>query len=167
MGRKKVYEVKLLPKERDHLINLVSVGEEKVRKLTRVRILLKANEGWTDEQIHKALDVGQATVGRIRKRYAEEGLEVALNRKPTSRQYERKIDGKTEAHLIAMTCGAVPEGYVRWSLRLLSERLVTLEQVEIESVSHETVRQVLKKRPQGMAKQTMGNLPTSKRRIRV
>ncbi len=145
MGRKKIFEVNLSQTEHDHLKNLVSVGEEKTRKLTRARILLKANEGWTDEQIHEALDVGQATVGRVRKRYAEAGLEVALNRRPTSRQYERKIDGKTEAHLIAMACGDAPEGYARWSLRLLSERLVALEQVEIESVSHETIRQALKK----------------------
>lgn len=145
MGRKKRYEVKLADTERDHLKNLVSAGVEKARKLTRARILLKANEEWTDKQVHEALDVGEATVERIRKRYVEEGLDVALNRKPTSRQYERKIDGKTEAHLIAMVCGDAPEGYARWSLRLLSERLVTLEQVEIESVSHETVRRALKK----------------------
>ena len=145
MGRKKVFEVNLSQAERDHLKNLVSVGEEKARKLTRARILLKASEGWTYQQIHEALDVGQATVGRIRRRYSEEGLDVALNRRPTSRQYERKIDGKAEAHLIAMVCGDAPEGYARWSLRLLSQRLVALEQVEIESVSHETVRQVLKK----------------------
>jgi len=145
VGRKKIFEVNLSQAEYDHLRNLVSGGMEKVRKLRRVRILLKASEGWTDEQIHEALDVGQATVGRIRKRYAEEGMDAALNRRPTSRQYERKIDGKAEAHLIAMACGDAPEGYARWSLRLLSERLVTLEQVEIESVSHETVRQTLKK----------------------
>lgn len=145
MGRKKTYEVSLSQAERDHLKNLVSVGMEKTRKLTRARILLKADEEWTDEQIHKALDVGLATVGRIRKQYAEAGLAVALNRKPTNRQYKRKIDGKTEAHLIAMVCGKAPAGYARWSLRLLSERLVTLEQVEIESVSHETIRQTLKK----------------------
>jgi transposase len=145
VGRKKVYEVNLSKAERDHLENLVSTGVEKARKLTRARILLKANEGWTDKQIHEALDVGQPTVGRVRKRYAEEGLDVSLNRRPTRRQYERKIDGKAEAHLIALVCGEAPEGYARWSLRLLSERLVALEQVEIESVSHETVRQALKK----------------------
>jgi transposase len=145
VGRKKVYEVNLSQAERDHLENLVSTGVEKARKLTRARILLKANEGWTDKQIHEALDVGQPTVGRVRKRYAEEGLDVSLNRRPTRRQYERKIDGKAEAHLIALVCGEAPEGYARWSLRLLSERLVALEQVEIESVSHETVRQTLKK----------------------
>ena len=156
MGRKKVFEVNLSQAERDHLKNLVSVGVEKVRKLTRARILLKASEGWTNKQIHEALDVGQTTVERIRKRYAEEGLEAALHRRPTSRQYERKIDGKAEAYLIAMTCGDAPEGYARWSLRLLAERLVTLEQVEIESVSHETVRQTLKKMTSNRGKTNNG-----------
>ena len=87
MGRKKVFEVNLSQAEHDHLKNLVSAGVEKARKLTRVRILLKASEGWADEQIQKALDGGLATVGRIRKRYVEEGLEAALNRRPTRRQY--------------------------------------------------------------------------------
>ena len=145
MSRKKVYEVKLSESERDHLKNLVSTGTEKARKLTRVRILLKADEAWTDEAISQALDVGIATVGRVRRRYVEAGLDRVLNRKPSRRQYERKIDGNSEAHLIALTCGEPPAGYARWSLRLLARELVKLEQVELETVSHETVRQVLKK----------------------
>lgn len=145
MARKQEYPVRLSQSEREHLENLISTGTEKARKLTRARILLKADAGWTDEQTVVALDVGMSTIGRIRKRYKTEGLDVALNRKPTRRQYERKIDGAAEAQLIALTCGEPPEGYARWSLRLLAERLVRLEQVEIESVSHETVRQVLKK----------------------
>lgn len=145
MPRKKVYEVKLTSSERDHLENLISSGTEKARKLTRARILLKANAGWQDEQICQALDTSRPTVERVRKAYAEGGLERALERQPTSRQYERKIDGQTEAHLVALACGAPPEGSARWSVRLLATHLVTLEQVEIESVSHETVRQTLKK----------------------
>jgi len=145
MARKKVYEVNLSPSERDHLKNLVSTGAEKARKLTRARILLKADEGWKDEAISQALDVGMATVGRVRHRYIVEGLDGVLNGKPSNRQYERKIDGKIEAHLVALACGDAPEGYANWSLRLLAERLVRLEQVELESVSHETVRQALKK----------------------
>ncbi len=145
MGRKQTYQVKLSQSERDHLENMVSTGTEKVRKLTRARILLKANAGWSDPEIAQALDVGVSTIERARKRYATEGLEAALNRKPTRRQYEQKLDGEAEAHLIALACGEPPEGYAEWSLRLLAERLVRLEQVDIESVSHETVRQVLKK----------------------
>ena len=145
MPRKKEYDVKLSQPERDQLKNLVSSGTAKTRKLTRGRILLKADEGWTDKAISQALDVGMATVGRIRRKYVENGLNNALNRKPSSRQWERKIDGKTEAHLLVLTCGEAPEGYARWTLRLLADRLVRLEQVTIASVSHETVRQVLKK----------------------
>jgi len=113
--------------------------------LTRARILLKADAGWIDQEIVKALDVSPPTVGRIRKQYVTEGLDGTLNRKAPRRHYERKLDGADEAHLIALTCSEPPAGYARWSLRLLSERWVTLEQVKVESVSHETVRQVLKK----------------------
>ena len=107
--------------------------------------MLKADEKWIDEEISKALDVGLATPGRIRKKYVEEGLACTLNDKTRCREYEPKIDGKTEAHLIALVCGEPPEGYAHWSLRLLAAELVKLEQVELETVSHETVRQVLKK----------------------
>jgi transposase len=145
VARKQAYQVKLWQSERDHLENLISSGTENARKLTRARILLKADAGWIDKEIATALDVGRPTVERIRKRYASEGLESALNRKAPHRQYERKLDGTDEAHLIALTCSEPPEGHARWSLRLLSERLVALEQVSVESISHETVRQVLKK----------------------
>ncbi|MCK5344533.1 MAG: helix-turn-helix domain-containing protein, partial [Candidatus Heimdallarchaeota archaeon] len=142
---KKIYKVDLPEEERHHLINLVSSGTENTRKLTRCRILLRANDGWIDQDISQALDVGQSTVERIRKKYFENNLEYAINRRPSSRQYERKVDGKTEAHLIALSCGDPPAGYADWTLRLLADRLVELEQVELETISHETVRQVLKK----------------------
>lgn len=100
----------------------MATGTEKARKLTRARILLKADEGWTDEQTVKALDLSLPTIGRVRKRYATEGFDSALKRKATRRQYERKSEGNTEAHLIALTCSEPAEGYARWSLRLLSER---------------------------------------------
>ena len=145
MARTQDYQVKLSQSERDHLANLVSSGTESARKLTRARILLKADAGWIDQEIVKALDVSPPTVGRVRKQYVTEGLDGALNRKAARRQYERKIDGADEAQLIALTCSEPPARYARWSLRLLSERWVTLEQVKVESVSHETVRQVLKK----------------------
>lgn len=148
---KKMYTVDLPEDERDHLINLISSGTEKTRKITRCRILLKADEGWIDQDISEALNIGQSTVERIRKKYFENDLEYAINRKPSSREYKRKIDGKTEAYLIALSCGDVPKGYAKWTMRLLADRLVKLEQVEIESVSHETVRQVLKKNDKAMA----------------
>jgi transposase len=145
MSKKKMYDVNLSIAERNHLENLVSTGVEQARKLTRARILLKADEKWLDKDISEAIDVGQATVERIRKKYVEEGLDVALNRKPSSRQYERKLDGAAEAHLTTLVCGEAPEGRSRWTLRLLADRLVQLEQIEVESVSYETIRRVLKK----------------------
>jgi len=156
MPKKQAYRVKLSQAERDHLKNLVSTGEEKARKLTHARILLKAEAGWTDDEIAKALDVGRATVGRVRTKYVTEGFEAALNRKPPDREYERKMDGETEAHLVALVCGEAPEGRARWTLRLLAEHLVRLEQVEIESISHETVRRALKKTHSSRGKTSNG-----------
>ena len=142
---RKRYVVGLASEEKDHLHELVSAGSEKARKLAHARILLKANEGWTDKSIHQALDVSVPTIGRVRRRFAEEGLQGALNHRPPNRVYKRKLDGSDEAHLIALACSPPPEGRTRWTLRLLSEKLVTLEQVEHESVSYQTVRRVLKK----------------------
>jgi transposase len=142
---KKIYIVELSEGEREHLENIVSSGTEKARKLTRARILLKADEGWTDPQIQAALDVSRPTVERVRCKYVTEGLNAALNRKQPARDYQRKIDGRDEAHLIALVCSAPPDGYAKWSMRLLAERFVALEQVAVETVSHETVRQTLKK----------------------
>ncbi len=141
----KKYKVKLEKSEREHLENITSSGTEKVRKLRRVRILLKADEGWTDQEIQEALDVSRPTIERVRKNYAEKGLAAAINRKASTCQYKRKLDGREEAHLIALVCGAPPEGRARWSLRLIAEHFVALEQVELESISHESIRQVLKK----------------------
>ena len=141
----KIYKVNLDDQEVAYLKKMISAGEEKARTLTRARILLKVNDGWTDEAIEDALDVGTATVARLRRRFAEEGLEASLHHRRSRRRYERLLDGKTEAHLIKLACSDPPEGRNRWTLRLLAERLVMLDEVDIESVSHETVRQVLKK----------------------
>jgi transposase len=141
---KKKYIVKLMPDERQELETLISSGEARARKLTRARILLKADEGWTDKAISAALDAGTSTIERVRKRFVETGLEAIQRRKPR-RRYEHKIDGNAEAHLIALACSVPPEGRARWTLRLLADKLVVLEEVDIKSVSHETVRQVLKK----------------------
>ncbi len=142
---KKVYQVQLTDEERDHLSRIIARGEEKARKLTRARILLKADENWTDEQISTALDVGLATVPRIRKRYVEGGLTHALENKASTRQYTRKIDGRNEAHLIAVVCGKPPEGNARWTLRLLADEFVVLDNGDVETISYETIRRVLKK----------------------
>jgi transposase len=144
MPRKK-YIVNLTEEERVRLKNMISAGQESARKLARARILLKADEGWTDATISQALDVGTATVGRVRQRCVEESLEAALNRRKPGRNYERKLDGQAEAHLIALACSKPPVGYGRWTLRLLADELVKLEQVELDSISHEAVRIALKK----------------------
>jgi Homeodomain-like domain len=144
----KRYRVTLTEEERQDLRKLVSVGKGAARKLVRARILLLADQAEgglakADPQIVEALGCGRATVERVRKLFVEEGLPATLQPKPTTRIYERKFDGAAEAHLIALACGAPPEGRARWTLRLLGDRLVGLGR--LESVSHETVRQTLKK----------------------
>jgi len=145
----KKYFVTLTSEERSYLEKLVSSGSAPARKLRRARILLKSDcseEGpnWTYQAICNAFDVNSLTVTNIRKAFAEGGLDQALNRKKPDREYEHRLDGNAEAHLIALACSPAPEGYERWSLRLLQERFVRLEIVE--SVSHETIRGTLKKR---------------------
>ena len=145
---KKCYLVTLSIQEREQLQALVSQGKAAARKLVRARILLLADEAEggprkSDPDIVEALGCGRATVERVRKQFVEEGLEATLTPKPTTRTYENRLDGKAEAHLVALACGAPPEGRSRWTLRLLADRIVGLGYVE--SVSHETVRQTLKK----------------------
>ena len=143
------YFVKLTSEDRSYLEKLVSSGSAPARKLRRARILLKSDcsddgPNWTYETICDAFDVNSLTVANVRKAFAEGGLDKALNRKKPNRAYEHCLDGNAEAHLIALACSAAPEGYERWSLRLLRDRFVKLEIVE--SVSHETIRTTLKKK---------------------
>ena len=147
---KKKYPVILSEAEREQLKSLIAAGTAPARKLTHVRILLKADQslegpGRVDEAIADAVETSQPTVARVRKRYFEEGLEAALNRRPPNREYRRKLDGEQEARLIALACSEPPEGQARWSLRLLADRLVELEVVD--EVSYQTVRRTLKKTP--------------------
>ena len=142
------HRVVLTADQRDFLIDLVCAGEASARKITRARILLKADDGsfgeaWSDGFIAEALDVGTATVERLRRRFAEEGLTAAINRRKPQRDYERKVDGRLEAQLTRLACSTPPAGHAQWGLRLLAEQLVELGY--IESISHETVRQTLKK----------------------
>ena len=145
----KHYRVMLTPTERDSLKRLLAAGTASARKLTHARILVKADQGpdgpgWVDQAIAEAVEVSQPTVFRVRKQYLEEGLEAALNRRPPTREYVRKLDGVQEAHLIALACAKPPSGQARWSLRLLADKLVELEIVE-DGVSYQTVRRILKK----------------------
>ena len=144
----KKYHVTLTDDERSMLRDLLSAGKAPARALTHARILLKADESgdspaWSDEAIRKALDVGLSTVTRVRERFVEEGLEAALERHKPRRDYSHLVDGECEAHLVALACSAPPVGHKRWTLRLLADKMV--EREYIDSVSHETVRQVLKK----------------------
>jgi len=144
----KKYVVTLTDEEREELGRMIVSGKGAARKLLHARILLKADQsaggpGWEDVAIAQGLDAGTATIERVRKQFVEEGLEAALARRPPQREYARKLDGEGEAHLIALACSQAPEGRRRWTLRLLAGRMVALEYVD--QVSHETVRQVLKK----------------------
>lgn len=144
----KRYLVTLTAEEREELGALISRGKASARTLTRARILLLADQAEggpakSDPEIVEAVMCGRATVERVRRQFVEEGLESALTRKPTLRTYENKIDGRTEAHLVALTCGAPPEGRARWTLRLLADQMVALGY--FESLSYETVRMTLKK----------------------
>jgi transposase len=144
----KKYIVDLTSEERQILEQLTSKGKAQVYKINHARILLKADinsaQGeWTDRAMSQALDISTATIERVRQRFVEQGIEAALNRQVQQKRKPRRLDGEQQAHLIAMVCGPTPAGQGRWTLRLLAERMVELGYVE--SVSHETVRQTLKK----------------------
>ena len=141
------YRVSLTEQERAQLRTVVGSGVAPARMLTRARILRKADHGeggpgWSDAAIAGALDVQPAMVQRIRRQFVTEGLAPTLARKRPDRVYERTLDGRGEAALVALACGAPPEGQAQWSLRLLADELVRLDVVEM--ISPETVRQTLK-----------------------
>jgi transposase len=138
----KRYIVTLTEAERTELRKLISVGKGAARRLAHARVLLKADRGLTDELIAAEVEVGTATIERVRKRFVEGGLAASLDPRRPDNKREHKIDGEVEAHLIALACGAPPEGKARWSLRLLADKLVEMEY--LPEVSHETVRQTLK-----------------------
>ena len=142
------YPVKLTEEERYQLKQIISSGNTSARKVRRAQILLKSDcsqdgPNWSYQAICEAFDVSQPTISGVRRTYVESGLEAALNRKKPDRVYEHRLDGVAEAHLIALACGEPPEGYERWTLRLLRDRMIKLSYVE--NVSHETIRTTLKK----------------------
>ncbi len=145
----KKYIVELSEKERDHCKRLVSKGTAKAKVIRHANILLCADIGpqgsnMKDEEIHRALGVSTRTVQRVRQSFVEQGFEISLQGPPvTGKRLEKRLDGEVEAYLIALACSAPPEGYAKWSLRLLADRMVELHYVD--QISHESVRQVLKK----------------------
>jgi len=143
----KKFVVRLSAEERDQLESLLAKGKAAARKLTRARILLKADcsdsgPAWSDPQISEALDLGIITVHRVRRSFVEGGLDGALVRRPIPRR-RRMLDGEQEAHLIALACGSPPAGRRRWTLRLPADKFVASGHVG--SVSHETIRRTLEK----------------------
>ena len=148
----KKYVVKLTKAEREHLRKLISAGTAPARMLNRARILLKADVGEhargggpapVDQEIARMLETSTATVQRVRERFCTQGLEAALEHSVPDRVYKLTLDGRAEAHLIALACSKPPQGRSQWSLRLLADKAV--EFGIVERVSHETVRKTLKK----------------------
>ncbi len=145
------YKVTLTKSERSQLNGILSKGHHTSQQFKNACILLNVDEGkYADEsavnrEISKVLKVGMRSIDRVKKRFVEEGFDAMLERKPPQREYERVADGDVEAKLIALSCSKAPEGFARWSLRMLADKAVELGYVE--EISHETVRRVLKKRP--------------------
>ena len=143
------YKVTLGAQERVMLQQIATRGRHSSQKVLNALILLKCDEGQfqdrklTNQEIADVLPVSMKKIDRIKKRFVEQGLEAALSKQKARRTYTRKADGDFEAHLIALSCGKPPPGHARWSLRLLADKMVELRY--IDSISHETVRRVLKK----------------------
>lgn len=140
--------ITLTQAERHQLKQLIAGGHGPARQLAHARILLKADQGpegpgLPDAAIAQAVEVSLPTIQRVRQRFVQEGLEAALHRRLPRVPKARKLDGGQEAHLIALACSEPPAGQVRWTLRLLADKMVEL--AYIDSVSYGTVRRVLKK----------------------
>lgn len=145
----KKYIVTLTKDERETLSNITSKGTHKSQKILNALILLDCDVGEfqesrsTNEEIARVLNISMKKIDRLKKRFVEEGFDFALDKRTGGRVYEKKADGDFEAHLIALSCSDPPEGFARWSLRLLAEQAVELDY--IDSISHEAVRRILKK----------------------
>jgi transposase len=142
------YTIKLTKAEVEELHSVINKGSHTSQTFRAAYILLNCDEGKysdkvTNEQITKVLKVGMRTIDRVKKKFIEEGLEAVLERRSTTRIYERKADGDIEAKLVTLCCSEPPQGFAKWSLRLLADKMVELKYVE--SISHVTVRSVLKK----------------------
>lgn len=157
----KKYIVTLTKEERDELTDLIKKGKVAGYKIKHANILLKTDEGeygsgWTDKNIAEAFDVREMTVRNIRIRFIEKGIHGAMEREKRN-NYERKLDGDAEAKLIALACSSAPEGYSKWSVRLLADKMVKLEIVE--KISHMTVQRTLKKTNLNLGLKSSGVFP--------
>lgn len=145
----KKYTVTLTKDERELLGTLIAKGKHRSQKILNALILLGCDEGEyqekrsTNEELSNVLCISMRKIDRVKKRFVLDGLDIALNGKKGNRVYAKKVDGDFEAHLIALSCTKPPEGFSRWSLRLLADRVIELEY--IDTISHETIRRILKK----------------------
>lgn len=142
------YTIKLTKDEVDELMVIINKGSHTSQTFRFAYILLNCDEGEfsdkvTNEQISKVLKVGMRTIDRVKKKFIEEGFEAVLERRPTTRTYEKKVDGDVEAKLVTLCCSEPPKGFAKWSLRMLADKMVELNYVE--SISYVTVRSILKK----------------------
>lgn len=143
------YIVTLTQDERKYLGVLTSKGKHRSQKILNALILIGCDEGEfqakrsTNKEISKVLNISMKKIDRVKKRFVEDGLDITLNGRKGSRIYAKKVDGDFEAHLVALSCSEPPKGFARWSLRLLADKVIELDY--IDTVSHETIRQVLKK----------------------
>ncbi len=155
------YRLVLTQEERTELGAIVTKGKHSARKMLNALILLNCDEdartlrALRDQDIADVLHVSAMKVHRVKQRFVEEGLDIALNGHESGRAYEKKADGEFEAHLIALSCSNPPRGHLRWSLRLLADKVVELEYVD--SISYETVRRVLKKTNSSLGKSRGGS----------
>ena len=157
----KKYKVTLTEEERSELKTLTSKGSHRSQKVLNALILLNCDESEfqddrsINELVASVLQISMKKIDRVKKRFVEEGFDIALNSRKGERVYAKKADGDFEAHLVALSCSEPPEGFARWSLRLLADRVVELNY--IDSISHETVRRVLKKRNKALEAVRMGH----------
>lgn len=157
---KVLYRVTLTQEERAALQGIATRGNHGSQKVLNALILLGCDEGVFQEskktaaRLAEVLPISMKKVDRVKRRFVEHGLEMALDKRKADRQRLKKVDGDFEAHLVALSCGKPPQGNARWSLRLLADKMVELEYVD--SISHETVRRILKKRIETVEKSAMG-----------
>ena len=156
----KKYIVTLTKDERETLTTLTSKGKHRSQKILNALILLGCDEGEhqtkrsTNDEISRILNISMRKIDRVKERFVMESIEVALNGKKKTRIYDKKTDGDFEAHLVAISCSEPPEGFARWSLRLLADKVVELNY--IDSISHESVRRILKKTKSNLGDKEVG-----------
>jgi len=161
------YKVTLAKEEREELESIIQKGNHKSQKILNALVLLNCDQGnfqsihMKNEDVAAVLRISMRKIDRVKKRFIEEGFETALMGRKGNRVYEKKADGEFEAHLVALSCSEPPEGFARWSLRLLADKAIELQY--INSISYETVRRVLKKRNKTLEEARVGYPARTKR----